>query len=198
MTETPHWGSFALVSYVPDPLGSFLHGLRQKLSRDVTPEAHITILPPRPLKIPVENATIAVKKTLDAFAPFDIELEGVRRFDGTNSLYLDLGEGNALVYELHDALNTGALEHVEEFEFRPHLTLSHPKDENEWVTAQSLAENIWSSANCCRRFRLDEVVFLWLSPESAQGEWRRLWAHPLNSAKGKIPPSASAASSGQK
>ena len=180
MTETPHRGCFALVSYVQGPLGVFLNALRQLLSNDNAPEAHITILPPRPLLVSVEHATEAIKNTLDNFAAFDIELEGVERFDETNSLYLELGEGNSLVHELHDALNTGKLHHDEEFDFRPHLTLSHPKSEKEWAASKPLAERLWRSAECGRRFTLDEVVFLWLSPESARGEWRRLWSHPLN------------------
>lgn len=180
MTETPHGGCFALVSYVQGPLGSFLNDLRRMLSHEVTPQAHITILPPRPLIVSLDDASAAIKKILDHFAAFDIELDEVRRFNETNSLYLELAEGNSLVYQLHDALNTGELHYDEQFEFRPHLTLSHPKNESEWAESQSIAERVWASAECCRRFTLDEAVFLWLSPGSAQGEWRRLWSHPLN------------------
>ena len=43
----PH--PFALVSYIPDPLGAFLDDLRLKLAPKCKPHAHITILPPRPI-----------------------------------------------------------------------------------------------------------------------------------------------------
>ena len=38
----PRCGLFALVSYIPDPLGSFLQGLREILPNNDSSEAHIT------------------------------------------------------------------------------------------------------------------------------------------------------------
>ncbi len=40
---------FALVSYIPDPLGNFLDRLRLDLVPGCSPHAHVTVLPPRPI-----------------------------------------------------------------------------------------------------------------------------------------------------
>ena len=41
--------SFALVSYIPEPLAGFLDRLRQELVPNCFLRAHVTILPPRPI-----------------------------------------------------------------------------------------------------------------------------------------------------
>jgi 2'-5' RNA ligase len=174
------WGFFALVSYIPEPLGSFLQELREILPNNDSSEAHITLLPPRPLKLPVENVSKQARTILSQFPPFDVELSKVRRFAETNFLYIDLGEGNSLIHDLHDALNQGDLADSEEFEFRPHLTLGGPVSAAALDSAQERAEVTWSGEHCAPRFTVQEVVSLWLSPHSAQGEWRRLWTQKLN------------------
>jgi 2'-5' RNA ligase len=129
---------------------------------------------------------------LARFAAFDIELSTVQRFPETNFLYLDIGEGNGLVHELHDALNTGELAHEEQFEFRPHLTLGGPVPEPELETFQGRAEIAWLAIDHSRRFTVDEIVFLWLDPQSPEGEWRRLWAFNLRT-KGTVMTKAASA-----
>jgi 2'-5' RNA ligase len=176
----PRWGFFALVSYIPEPLGSFLQGLREILPNNDSSEAHITLLPPRRLKLPVETVSNQARTILSQFPPFEVELSKVRRFAETNFLYLDLGEGSSLIHDLHDALNKGDLADSEEFEFRPHLTLGGPVSAGAVEAAQQQAEITWHGEHCAPRFTIEEVVCLWLSPESPQGEWRRLWTHKLS------------------
>jgi 2'-5' RNA ligase len=176
----PRWGFFALVTYIPEPLGSFLQGLREILPNNDSSEAHITLLPPRPLRLPVETVSKQARNILRQFPPFDVELSNVRRFAETQFLYLDLSEGNSLIHDLHDALNQGDLSDAEEFEFRPHLTLGGPVSPGALDSAQEQAEVTWRGARCAPRFTIHEVVCLWLSPNSAQGEWRRLWTQKLS------------------
>lgn len=126
VSEMQEWGSFALVAYIPDPLGSFLNSLRQVLPGEENPHAHITLLPPRPLKSPVEAASLQAQKILAKFQPFSVELAEVCTFPETNVVYLEISEGSAQLHELHDALNSADLAHDEDFEFKPHLTLSGP------------------------------------------------------------------------
>jgi 2'-5' RNA ligase len=187
------WGQFALVSYIPEPLGSFLYELRGTLPGESNPQAHVTILPPRQLRIPVEAASEQTLRVLAGFAAFDIELFSVQRFPKTNFLYLDIGEGNELVHQLHDALNAGELAHEEEFEFRPHLTLGGPVPEPELEAFQGQAEIAWLAIDHSRRFTVDEIVFLWLDPQSPEGEWRRLWAFNLRTKSTAMTKAASAA-----
>lgn len=176
----PRWGFFALVSYIPEPLSSFLQGLREILPNNDSSEAHITLLPPRPLRLPIETVSKQARSILRQFPPFDVELSTVRRFAETKFLYLDLGEGNSLIHDLHDALNRGDLSDPEEFEFHPHLTLGGPVSPGTLDLAQEQAEVTWSGEHCAPRFTIQEVVCLWLSPNSAQGEWRRVWSQKLS------------------
>jgi 2'-5' RNA ligase len=179
ISDVSPWGYFALVSYIPEPLGSFFRGLRGALPGATNPQAHITLLPPRPLRLPVNTASEQVLEVLANFPPFEVELSTVRRFPETNFLYLDIAEGNSLVHALHDALNTGDLLHAEEFEFRPHLTLGGPVPEGHLNSVQDQAEHAWLSAGHPRRFTLDEIVFLWLSPDNPRREWQRFWSYNL-------------------
>jgi len=174
-------GLFALVSYVPDPLGPFLDGLRQSLPGVEFPQSHITILPPRPLRVSVEIATRYAQQVLQEFQPFAVELTAVHRFPETNVLYLDLEEGNAILHELHDALNTAALEFGEQFEFRPHVTLGGPIPDSSVNVAHARAEHAWRSADLAKRFAVQEVVALWGEPghPSKPMEWQRLWSYEL-------------------
>ncbi|MGI8960503.1 MAG: 2'-5' RNA ligase family protein [Bryobacteraceae bacterium] len=178
----PRWGFFALVSYIPEPLGSFLQGLREILPNTDNSKAHITLLPPRPLKLPVETASRQARTILGQFPPFDVELSKVRLFPETKILYLDLGEGGSEIHDLHDALNKGDLFDSEEFEFRPHLTLGGPVSPGILDSAQQQAEVTWNAEHCAPRFTVHEVVCLWLSPNSPQGEWDRLWSQKLSPA----------------
>jgi 2'-5' RNA ligase len=190
--EAHPWGSLALVTYIPDPLCSLLQDVRDVLPGNDDLPAHITLLPPRRLRVPVETASTLVHAALGRFSAFDVELSRVRRFDQTNFLYLDLSEGDAHVHDLHDALNTGDLADIEEFEFRPHLTLGGPVAAAELEFAQHQAELTWDGAPCSPRFTIDEIAFLWLGPDSSQREWRRLWTHRL-SAKAELSSAAAAA-----
>jgi 2'-5' RNA ligase len=178
-SEKPQWGSFALVSYIPDPLGSYFDSLRQILPGKENPQAHITILPPRPLKLPVESASLQAKKILERFSRFEVELAKVHFFPETHVVYLDIAEGNAPLHDLHDALNTGDLDAAENFEFRPHLTLGGPVPEQDVEEVRTQAEQDWHASGWSPRFAIDEVVFLWLRPSGSWDDWHRLWSHRL-------------------
>ncbi len=176
---SPRWGFFALVSYVPDPLGAHLDSMTQALPSDTFRQAHITILPPRPLRIPVETASDYTRKILDRFKAFEVELSAVRRFPVTGTLYLDLSEGNEMIHRVHDALNTADLAFEEEFEFHPHLTLAASVPGGSIDLMQARAEQLWLEIEPKRRFTVNEIVGLWAEPGAGLLHWHRLWAHPL-------------------
>ncbi|HEY7307340.1 MAG TPA: 2'-5' RNA ligase family protein [Bryobacteraceae bacterium] len=178
-TEPSKWGSLALVSYIPDPLGAFLHSLQELLPGEHNPRPHVTILPPRPLQTAVETASREAKGILQEFKSFDVELLRVRCFAETNILYLDVGEGEGLLRALHGALNARELAHAERFEFLPHLSLGGPIPDGSLVDARQQAESVWRSATCPARFHLSEVVCLWSPPASVWGNWQRVWSQSL-------------------
>lgn len=183
---SPPWGFFALVSYVPDPLGSRLDGMTQALPGVPFKQAHITILPPRPLRVPVDEASRYTREILRQFDAFEVALRGVKRFPVTNVVYLDLAEGNTEVHRVHDALNTGELAFEEQFEFHPHLTLAGPASgTDDMDEVQARAESMWSELEPKERFTVREIVALWANPLGEKLSWERLWAHQLREAQSK-------------
>jgi len=178
----PQRGSFALVAYIPDPLGSFLQSLRLGLPGEEDPQAHITILPPRPLQFPLEIASLEAQRIINGFEPFTIRLSGVSVFPETNILYLDIDRGNDALHKLHDALNTGSLTHEENFAFLPHLTISGPIPADELAKVRAEAERAWAGrpANVC--CEVDEVVALWQPLKGSWDDWNRVWSRKLGGA----------------
>jgi 2'-5' RNA ligase len=118
---------------------------------------------------------------LEQLPAFDVDLSGVGRFDSTNVLYLALAEGNETMHQLHDALARGDLAYDEPFEFRPHLTLSDPLPEADVDAVQRRAEALWKSFGVSR-FRVEEIVFLYMAPGDEQGQWQRHWSIALRKA----------------
>ena len=94
-----------------------------RFTGEENPQAHITVLPPRPLKAGVDLVSCEAQAILSGFSPFSVELSEVKVFPETNILYLDIASGNDALHHLHDALNIGLLAHEENFDFLPHLTL---------------------------------------------------------------------------
>src|SRR5215510_6318661 len=84
---------FALVIYIPDPLGRMLDDLRRELVPSYNPHAHVSVLPPRPLAVDWETASNQARALTESWAPFDIELTGLQIFPVTDVLYLELGAG---------------------------------------------------------------------------------------------------------
>lgn len=185
MNQTPQGdlGVAAMVSYLPDPLGSYLRQLRNRLPGEHNPQAHITILPPRRLPVAVEVAAEQARATLQCFHAFSVELTTVRAFPETNVLYIEPGEGQASICRLYEQLNSGSLASAEQFAFLPHLTISGPMGESDLPEARHFAEKIWRAADFPRHFLLEEIVFLWRGPGEGDGEWTRLWSHTLQPAQ---------------
>ena len=195
--QTASWGSLALVSYIPDPLGSFLNRLRHSLTGEECPHAHVTMLPPRRLTVPLELASQQLLSLLDRFESFPVELSSVRHFHQTNVLYLDVAEGNANLHALHDALNEGDLAQHEEFEFLPHLTLGCPNSASDPNALHRFARESWDQEPLNRSFLLHEVVCLWLPPNGLTREWGRLWSYNLKTRQTVIQPPVTLAATNQ-
>src|SRR5579872_6687050 len=86
---------FALVVYIPGPLGSFLDDLRRELVPHYNPHAHVSVLPPRPLAVDWPQASEQVRALARTWKPFDVELTRIGIFPVTNVIYIEIGEGAA-------------------------------------------------------------------------------------------------------
>ena len=151
---------FALVSYVPDPLGRFLDDLRRELVPHDNPRAHVSILPPRPLMVDWSVASREVRARTDLATPFDIELLEVKVFPVTDVIYLELGSGASELRSLHNAMCQGALEFREPFSYHPHLTLAQEIAPQDVEATRATAVRRWHEYRGARRFRVERVVLV--------------------------------------
>lgn len=167
---------FALVSYVPEPLGSTLDGLKTPPEGQPLSPAHITLLPPRPLRADPASAYQRIREILAGFPAFELELTKICRFPTTNVLYLGVGKGRDQIFELHRALNHGEFFHQEEFEFQPHLTLAYPPDLGTAERRRAHLEEKWKQVRHLQPFTIDRAVFL---SKAAGGHWNQRAEHSL-------------------
>jgi 2'-5' RNA ligase len=151
---------FALVIYVPDPLGRFLDELRRALVPDCNPHAHVSVLPPRPIAGDLQVAGEQVRSTNAAFSPFEITLTGIEVFPLTNVVYLQLGKGESEMYQLHEGMNKDALFFKEPFVYHPHITVAQEIRADEVESIRERARAIWASWDGPRGFLADRAAFV--------------------------------------
>jgi 2'-5' RNA ligase len=179
-------GWFALVCYVEEPQKKFLDALRKSLPGRNSAPAHITILPPRPLRFSVDRACSLVGELVHGLPSFVAELSEVRCFSETDFIYLDIAEGSGTLREIHRNLNSGELTYNELYEFRPHLTLGGPILQSSLDAERQRIETEWNSSACPRRIVVQELVCLWIAPQSARPEWIRYRSFFLRSKEEKV------------
>lgn len=151
---------FALVVYIPDPLGKFLDDLRRELVPHYNPHAHISVLPPRPLSVAWPLASGEARAVLEACPPFDVELEDVATFPVTDVIYLEVGAGAATFRDLHRSMCQGPLGFDEPFPYYPHVTLAQEIPHERVGETQNLARRRWQEFRGQRRFRVQTAVFV--------------------------------------
>jgi len=152
--------SFALVSYIPEPLAGFLDRLRQELVPNCFLRAHVTILPPRPIPASPEDAWKVIRETAPQLAPFDVELNGVDVFPVSDVIYIKLSAGSEELRRMHAALNRNGLYFKEEFSYHPHITLAQDLKPDELDELSSVARARWAEFSFAKKFRVEKVVFV--------------------------------------
>jgi hypothetical protein len=172
-------GVFALVSYVPAPLGTYLDELRKSFPTHKGGRAHLTFLAPRPLSISPEAAQSVVASTLDDFDAFEVELTRVFRFPSTNVIYIGVGQGGETADRLHRALNAGPLAYTEPFDYRPHVSLVFPEGTTEVDAMERTLAAEWDECSMAKRFRVTAVDFV---QNTHGGDWEPVWNCRLGSA----------------
>ncbi|MCS7025923.1 MAG: 2'-5' RNA ligase family protein [Bryobacteraceae bacterium] len=153
-------GSFALVTYIPDPLGKFLDELRLKLVPGCDPHAHVTLMPPRFLPSTEELAWQHILKHTSHVSAFDLEAKEIEVFPTTNVVYIELGEGREKLMELHQILNSGALAFEEPFPYHPHITLAQGIPVESVPAIAEAARKLWAEAPVSRRFPVERLTFV--------------------------------------
>jgi 2'-5' RNA ligase len=170
--------SFALVSYLSDPLAEFLNRLRCDLVPECVAKAHVTVLPPRPLKSSSEEACQDLQRGLQDFQPFHGKLSEIAVFPGLQAVYLSITTGYQELERMHAALNTGRLAYEESFPYHPHLTLAQQLAPQELAAAMELAAARWREFPYSRGFTVDKLTFV---QNTLENRWTDLAAVDLAS-----------------
>jgi 2'-5' RNA ligase len=151
---------FALVIYIPDPLGRFLDDLRRDLVPECNPHAHVSVLPPRPLAVDWQVAAEQVRECAGNWTPFDIVLERICMFPVTNVIYLELGQGAQEMFRIHAAMNSQALLFDEPFAYHPHITLAQEIPPGHVAAVNRRARELWDGYTGPRSFRAGRTAFV--------------------------------------
>jgi 2'-5' RNA ligase len=151
---------YALVIYLPDPLGSFLDDLRLEIAPGCNPHAHVSVLPPRPLPVEPDAAIAEARETVASFAPFEIELGGIEKFDSTDVIYISVDGGADQLQQMHQSLNAGALGFDEPFPYHPHVTLAQDIPPDALAPLRELAAARWGAFPGPRSFLARSTMFV--------------------------------------
>ena len=160
--------SFALVAYLPEPLGGFIDRLRRDLCPADQARAHITILPPRPLACMPESAWAELQARLRDVASFRIALQEVALFEVSDVIYISIGQGYDSLQRLHQILNSGYCDFSEAWSYQPHVTLGQQLDPGRLAPSLQTARERWSRFDGPREFTLDHVTWV---QNTAAGRW---------------------------
>jgi 2'-5' RNA ligase len=153
-------GQFALVSYIPEPLASFLDELRLELTPGCDPHAHVTILPPRPIQEDLKCAVQQIANEIKSVPPFEVELGDVEVFEKSRVIYISLKRGVDEVMGLYAGLNYGCLYFSEHFPFHPHITIGQNITAEEIDSRVALAREKWASYRGPRSFTVRTLSFV--------------------------------------
>jgi|SRR5581483_1380129 len=151
---------YALVIYLPEPLGSFLDHLRLELVPNCKPHAHVSVLPPRSLSVPPEAAIDEAQRVLAGFPPFEIELGSIQIFPVTNVIYISLKRGAEHLMQMHRKLNEGALAFDEPFAYHPHVTVGQEIEPQKVQIVFDTAREHWLDYRGPRVFRAERATFV--------------------------------------
>jgi 2'-5' RNA ligase len=151
---------FALVSYIPDPLGNFLDRLRLDLVPGCSPHAHVTVLPPRPISADESQAADELMEMAENFSGFDIELGRVEIFPVSKVIYIGIARGEPELKEMYRALNRGAVSYREPFPYHPHVTLAQNFAIASLEEMAAAATRTWDNYRNSRTFPVNSLDFV--------------------------------------
>jgi 2'-5' RNA ligase len=152
--------SFALVSYIPEPLAGFLDRLRQELVPNCFLRAHVTILPPRPISSSPEAAWETVQALAPLFPPFDVEMTQLEVFPVSDVIHITIGGGRQELERMHDGLNVDGLKFTEPYPYHPHITLAQDLKGDEVDELARVARMRWAEYALPKTFRVENVFFV--------------------------------------
>ena len=169
--------TFALVSYLPPPLGPYLNRLRQDLVPVCTYCSHVTILPPRPLRGDIDQAIEDLQEACHSLPPFTLSLGKVEVFPQTKVIYISVEGGRETLINLHEKMNSGPLCYNEPFPFHPHITLAQGFDLSLVDGLRDHAEQYWAAFGGDRVLCVQQLAFV---QRMSDDQWIHLAELELN------------------
>lgn len=152
--------SFALVSYIPEPLAGFLDALRPELVPNCFLRAHVTVLPPRPIEAPPEKVWKQIRNATFRLKPIEVELGDIEIFPVSDVIYVAIRDGHDELKRLHDRLNLDKAFYAEPYPFHPHVTLAQGLVSDQVDELGHVARSRWATYKGSRRFRIETVTFV--------------------------------------
>jgi 2'-5' RNA ligase len=153
---------YAVIAYVRSPVGIFVEELRRELHPAHThADAHLTILPPRPLQGTEQQAIDLITQFCQATTPFEVTMGEVESFIPlTPTVFLRVAGGAYRMRELHDEMNREALAYQEPWPYMPHLTIVKADELEEARKALEIARQRWAAYTDTRKTRLKFLAFV--------------------------------------
>ena len=168
---------YAGVAYVRSPVGIFVEQLRRELHPAHThADAHLTILPPRPLRGTEQQAIELLKEVCHTTVPFEISMGDVESFlPVTPTVFIRVAHGAYRMRELRDRMNRGVLHCDEPWPYMPHLTIVKADAADEVLKVIEVARQRWKEYSDTRKVKINKLMFV-----KGNGErWVDLAAVPL-------------------
>ena len=153
---------YALVAYLRSPAGEFVENLRRELHPDLPHlAAHLTILPPRPLRGTESAALQVLERICGEEEPFEVSLGCVETFiPVTPTLFIRIDAAASRMSDLHRKLNREELQYQEEWPYIPHLTIAKMGALGLAQAAFEVAKRRWEEYAGSRRIPLEKLIFV--------------------------------------
>ena len=167
--------SYAVVAYLEDPLAAFINRLRQDVTPGCPHHAHVTILPPRQLYVEKDQAIEQCRDIVSRFEAFEVQLGGVDLFEGTGVIKVTVTGGLVELQTLHDILNTGPFESVEDFDYVPHVTVAQEIPPEKLSECLESVRTRWTQNSPPPAVRVESLTFVQQQGDGAWANLAELW-----------------------
>jgi 2'-5' RNA ligase len=153
---------YAVVAYVRNPVGIFVEELRRELHPAHThADAHLTVLPPRPLSGSGQEALNLLAEVAQAVSRFEVTMGDVETFAPvTPTVFLRVARGAYRMRELRERLNRDALYFKEPWPYMPHLTIAKMDNLKDAEKVLAAARRRWQAYTGPRNVSINSLVLV--------------------------------------
>ena len=153
---------YAVVAYVRSPVGIFVEELRRELHPAHThADAHLTILPPRPISGTHQQGLELLAEVAQSATPFQVTMGEVETFAPvTPTVFLRVARGAYRMRELREKLNRGPFNFDEPWPYMPHLTIAKMDTIDEARKVLDVARQRWQAYSGARNLYVESLTLV--------------------------------------